>query len=168
MCVRNLGLQTPAAGIELSPEVVEVWLERGVTFYRGKCAGATAHARSSLAPTAQELDLSNLSAACSRIWELDENRLIPGVDYSLDLQEGKGSYDSGDAAPGPLFTHFDPKILQRPTFKAFYVRYPATATSGLVAILLLLSGLLAISAGIGIFHGNRPTLRTRYRPGVAG
>jgi hypothetical protein len=35
-------------------------------------------------PTSQELN--NISLACSRLWELDENRLTPGQDYRLNLQ----------------------------------------------------------------------------------
>ena len=34
-------------------------------------------------PSGQELD--DLSAACSKLWTLDENRLIPGQDYTLNL-----------------------------------------------------------------------------------
>lgn len=32
---------------------------------------------------------SELSQICTELWELDENRLKPGVDYQIDLQGGK-------------------------------------------------------------------------------
>lgn len=35
-------------------------------------------------PSTHELD--SLSAACSKLWELDDNRLVPGSDYQLNLQ----------------------------------------------------------------------------------
>ena len=30
-----------------------------------------------------------LSRVCTRLWELDENRLTPGKDYQIDLQGGR-------------------------------------------------------------------------------
>ena len=41
-------------------------------------------------PKAEEL--ADLSAACSRMWELDVERLTPGHDYQLNLQHGKKPY----------------------------------------------------------------------------
>ena len=41
--------------------------------------------------TPQE-ELADLSAACSKLWELDYARLAPGVDYAIDLQQGKNPY----------------------------------------------------------------------------
>ena len=35
-------------------------------------------------PTAEEL--RDLSLACSKVWELDNNRLQPGTDYTINLQ----------------------------------------------------------------------------------
>ena len=31
-------------------------------------------------------ELADLSLACSKLWDLDSNRLEPGRDYQLDLQ----------------------------------------------------------------------------------
>lgn len=39
----------------------------------------------SVQPTPEEL--ADLSLACTRLWDLDFNRLAPGVDYALDLQQ---------------------------------------------------------------------------------
>jgi hypothetical protein len=44
-------------------------------------------------PTPEEL--SSLSLACSRLWELDANRLIPDKDYELNVQDGKFIFDQG-------------------------------------------------------------------------
>lgn len=35
-------------------------------------------------PSTEELD--DLSSACTRLWELDENRLVAGQDYHMNLQ----------------------------------------------------------------------------------
>ena len=37
-----------------------------------------------LEPTAEELH--DLSLACSKVWELDNNRLEPGRDFTINLQ----------------------------------------------------------------------------------
>lgn len=39
---------------------------------------------SSVHPT--ESELNDLSSACSRLWTLDLDRLVPNVDYAIDLQ----------------------------------------------------------------------------------
>lgn len=33
-----------------------------------------------------EAELSNLSHACGKLWDLDDNRLEPGQDYLMNLQ----------------------------------------------------------------------------------
>ena len=38
----------------------------------------------SVHPTEEEL--GDLNAACQRLWELDENRLQPGIDYAINVQ----------------------------------------------------------------------------------
>mmetsp|Transcript_19723 Transcript_19723/g.25492 ORF Transcript_19723/g.25492 Transcript_19723/m.25492 type:complete len:439 (+) Transcript_19723:123-1439(+) len=67
--------------------------------------------------TREELD--DLSKACKRLWNLDSNRLHPGVDYELNLQYGKKIYQQGDRATEPLFTRVSPEVFQRPTFRRF-------------------------------------------------
>eukprot|EP01045_Picozoa_sp_COSAG04_P041648 COSAG04_NODE_12766_length_636_cov_0.986965_1_plen_173_part_01 len=111
--------QAPPAGVELSLERVTAWLEDVVKYYRAQVAAKDAERKASLEPTAEELDLSDLSAACTRLWALDVHRLTPGVQYELDLQQGKGSYQMDDRADRPLFTSVDPTVLKRPTVKAF-------------------------------------------------
>jgi len=71
----------------------------------------------STTPTAEEL--ANLSDACKKLWQLDVNRLVPGVDYVINLQEGKRVYDKGDFADDPLFTFVDERVFSKPTFRAF-------------------------------------------------
>jgi len=51
---------------------------------------------------------------------LDDNRLVPGRDYQIDLQRGKSPYHQGDMAPNNLFTFVDPKVFQIKTFKLFF------------------------------------------------
>jgi hypothetical protein len=68
-------------------------------------------------PTPEELE--SLSLACDRLWDLDYNRLSPGTDYSINVQQGKSAYQAGDVAPDPFFTFVDEKVFTRPTYKAF-------------------------------------------------
>lgn len=64
-------------------------------------------------------ELHDLSLACDRLWELDIHRLVPDVDYVLNLQQGKKAYEARDCAKLPLFTFVDEKALQRPTYASF-------------------------------------------------
>ena len=68
-------------------------------------------------PTASEL--SDLSLAANRLWELDFNRLLPQEDYVINVQQGKKIYHEGDVAENPFFTFVDEKVFQRPTYHAF-------------------------------------------------
>ncbi|KAJ3270662.1 hypothetical protein HK104_004871, partial [Borealophlyctis nickersoniae] len=66
-------------------------------------------------PTQQEL--SNISAAVEKLWQLDGNRLTPGKDFQLNLQKEKRA---GGTNFGPLFSNSDPSILRRsPTYVTF-------------------------------------------------
>lgn len=69
-------------------------------------------------PTANELQ--SLSAACDRLWHLDVYRLQPGVDYQLNLQQGKCMWQQGDVAPEPLFTFVDRCVFERRTYHLFH------------------------------------------------
>ncbi|RRT81001.1 hypothetical protein B296_00001493 [Ensete ventricosum] len=77
------------------------------------------HAKNSVnvEPTREELD--DLSEACSRLWELDLNRLVPGKDYEIDCGGGKKVYQKGDMASECLFSWLNDDILRRPTFSRF-------------------------------------------------
>lgn len=68
-------------------------------------------------PTAAEL--ADISLAAGRLWDLDEERLVPGLDYRINVQRGKKMWDEGDMAAEPLFTFLDPNVLKRPTTAAF-------------------------------------------------
>lgn len=68
-------------------------------------------------PTPEEL--SNLSAACNHLWELDHNRLVPGRDYEINLQHSTRAYTVTDQAPEPLFNFVNEDVFRRPTYKAF-------------------------------------------------
>lgn len=49
-------------------------------------------------------ELERVELACSKLWELDKNRLCPGMDYQVNLQRGTKPYRTGDCASEPLFT----------------------------------------------------------------
>ena len=98
----------------------------------------------SFTPTQHEL--SSLTAACQRLWQLDTNALQPGQDYQINpqvslfpetanrqtltknannvfvcLQQGKKSYMDQDMAPELLFAYVNPAVFQqRSTYSLFY------------------------------------------------
>lgn len=69
--------------------------------------------------TPSQAELQDLSLACSKLWDLDRNRLLPGLDYEINLQGGKSFFNSDDVAAEPLFKSINPAVFQKPTFKAF-------------------------------------------------
>ncbi|XP_059657691.1 uncharacterized protein LOC132304147 isoform X1 [Cornus florida] len=66
-----------------------------------------------------ENELADLSKACSKLWELDLNRLIPGRDYEIDCGEGKKVYQKEDMAQGSLFSWLSKDIFRRATYSRF-------------------------------------------------
>lgn len=72
-----------------------------------------------LEPTEEEL--SDLSKACNRLWELDLNRLVPGQDYEIDCGKGKKPYNEGDVAHNVLFSWVNKLVFRRPTYSRFYI-----------------------------------------------
>ncbi|KAG0461751.1 hypothetical protein HPP92_020227 [Vanilla planifolia] len=78
---------------------------------------AAAHDGVNIKPSRTEL--SELSKACNRLWELDLNRLVPGKDYELDVGEGKRVHQKGDMASGNLFKWLNDDVLRRPTYGRF-------------------------------------------------
>lgn len=69
-------------------------------------------------PTPEEL--ASVKEATKRLWDLDVNRLVPGRDYIINLQNGKRVYDQRDMADEKLFTYLDLKIFNKKTFRCFY------------------------------------------------
>ena len=68
-----------------------------------------------------ETELQSIELACTKLWELDRNRLVPGVDYEINLQRSTKPYRRGDSAPEPLFTYVRQDLLSEiPTFKLFF------------------------------------------------
>eukprot|EP01026_Neomeris_dumetosa_P034890 TRINITY_DN2793_c0_g1_i7.p1 TRINITY_DN2793_c0_g1~~TRINITY_DN2793_c0_g1_i7.p1 ORF type:complete len:286 (-),score=38.66 TRINITY_DN2793_c0_g1_i7:196-1053(-) len=65
-------------------------------------------------------ELDDLSLACQRLWQLDENRLVHSKDYLLNIGEGKYFYQEGDAAPEKLFQGVKQYIWQKQSFLIFY------------------------------------------------
>jgi len=93
-----------------------------------KCINVVVHAfeRVCLLPRKYELKLSpefnldvSLSEAVQELWNLDVNRLTPGVDYQIYVQGGKKPFWKGDSAEDPLFTYVDKNALRRPTYRGF-------------------------------------------------
>lgn len=68
-------------------------------------------------PTQKEL--SDLSKACSKLWELDLSRLVPGQDYEIDCGEGKKPWQEGDMAQNSLFCWVSEDVFRRPTYARF-------------------------------------------------
>ncbi|XP_057978555.1 uncharacterized protein LOC131164991 isoform X2 [Malania oleifera] len=66
-----------------------------------------------------EEELSDLSQACKKLWELDFYRLIPGKDYQIDCGEGKKVYQKEDMAEGSLFYWLNEDVFRKPTFSRF-------------------------------------------------
>ncbi|KAL5728460.1 hypothetical protein ACHQM5_001539 [Ranunculus cassubicifolius] len=64
-------------------------------------------------------ELSNLSEACNKLWELDSNRLVPDKDYQIDCGEGKKTYQKEDMAQGTLFNWLSDDTFRKPTFSRF-------------------------------------------------
>lgn len=65
-------------------------------------------------------ELNDIGLACNRLWHLDNNRLVPGKHYKIDLQKGKNAWANGDFAARPLFEWVDERaIKERPTFGCF-------------------------------------------------
>ncbi|KAA8491805.1 Poly(U)-specific endoribonuclease-C [Porphyridium purpureum] len=83
-------------------------------------AAEIADAMENVKPTDEEL--GSVSLAVAKLWELDVNRLAPGLDYVLDLQTGKKFYDQDvDTAEHPLFKYFSSAVFRtRPTYSLFY------------------------------------------------
>lgn len=73
-------------------------------------------------PTPTQHELENISAAVNRLWDLDENRLEPGVHYSINLQGHKKVYQKDtDAANESLFDFVNKDhFFKSPTYATFY------------------------------------------------
>ncbi|KAI9292641.1 hypothetical protein K502DRAFT_319489 [Neoconidiobolus thromboides FSU 785] len=66
-------------------------------------------------PTSDEL--SNIRLAIEKLWNLDSNRLNPGLDYELYLKNSR----TGDSGSQKLFRYVnESRILTIPTYKYFY------------------------------------------------
>uniref|UniRef100_A0A6V2BXJ5 EndoU domain-containing protein n=2 Tax=Ditylum brightwellii TaxID=49249 RepID=A0A6V2BXJ5_9STRA len=62
---------------------------------------------------------ASIEKAVQHIWDLDVNRLTPGVDYVIDVQQGKKPYWKGDNAADPLFVRVNERVFRRPTYRTF-------------------------------------------------
>lgn len=88
-------------------------------------------------PPPNPADLADLGRAASSLFALDDNRAVPGVDYSLDLQSPVSTFGGGggnnnnsssngggrgpvDRSASRLFATAAPSLWARPTFKRFY------------------------------------------------
>lgn len=66
-----------------------------------------------------QLELSGLSEACNKLWELDSNRLVPGNDYQIDCGDGKRVHERADMAEGLLFSWVNDEVFRKPTYARF-------------------------------------------------
>lgn len=62
---------------------------------------------------------NSIQHAASLLWELDENRLRPAVDYSLDLQNAISCSSPRNVAARRLFRFLSPQVWKRRTFGTF-------------------------------------------------
>ncbi|XP_060597997.1 poly(U)-specific endoribonuclease-A-like [Ruditapes philippinarum] len=61
-----------------------------------------------------------LSDILTKLWEMDENKLIPEKDFSINLQSSVSFHARGDRSRWPLFDHFDEEgVFAKGTFDAF-------------------------------------------------
>jgi poly(U)-specific endoribonuclease len=61
----------------------------------------------------------SLSDAVQCCWRLDSNRLRPGADYKINVQQGKKPFWKEDKAPDPLFEYVSDAVWKsRPTYRA--------------------------------------------------
>lgn len=68
----------------------------------------------------ESVDLGmDISAAVQHLWNLDDNRLDPEADYTMNVQSGKKPFWKEDGANDPLFSAVDRACFQRPTYAAF-------------------------------------------------
>eukprot|EP00898_Chlorokybus_atmophyticus_P008560 jgi/Chlat1/8705/Chrsp88S08073 len=70
--------------------------------------------------TPTEEELNSLSAACTRLWDLDMNRLTPNRDYTINVGGQRRRMDTEDYADEKLFVSVEPSVFQRPTYRTFY------------------------------------------------
>lgn len=61
-----------------------------------------------------------LEEVCSKLWDLDENRLISGQDYKLNLQGDTKEYSRKDMTTEKLFTFLKEDVFKRKTYKSFF------------------------------------------------
>lgn len=61
----------------------------------------------------------DLASAAGQLWELDDNRLTPGEDYSICTERAprRDDEDEGES-PGPFVTEISDSVWERPTFAA--------------------------------------------------
>lgn len=80
-------------------------------------------------PPPSTADLADLALAAQTLFSLDDNRAVPGVDYSLDLQNpvqtfGGSNSNNGrgpvDRSASRLFKTAAPSLWARRSFKLFY------------------------------------------------
>ena len=64
---------------------------------------------------------ASISNAAQILWDLDVNRLSPGQDYEINVQEGKKPYVKDDLAEEPLFSMVQERVFTRPTYQTFRV-----------------------------------------------
>lgn len=78
-------------------------------------------------PPPSAADLADLASAAQTLFSLDDNRAVPGVDYSLDLQNPVQTFGGSQNGRGPvdrsasrLFKTAAPSLWARRSFKLFY------------------------------------------------
>jgi poly(U)-specific endoribonuclease len=82
-------------------------------------SATSASSPASLAPTSEEL--RNHRLACEKLWNLDSNRLNPGLDFEMYYQLSTNASSPTEKGRNKLFRYVnEPRIFTIPTYKYFY------------------------------------------------
>lgn len=74
-----------------------------------------------MAHSQQEIN-EELSGLFTKLWNLDDNKCLAGVDYELDLQgfvKSARSISRKDWAKRDLFAYVNQQVFDRPTYQTF-------------------------------------------------
>jgi len=109
----------PLGDVNFSHLVVIILLAFGIFYLTSKPTNRKASRKSKMGDH-EIFEDGGLNNFCQQLWESDQNRLVPGQDYELDLGgRTRYSYNGPDMADDPLFTWVKPEVFERPTYKAF-------------------------------------------------
>lgn len=81
------------------------------------CSQTGNHLEMTTTPTAEEFN--DITLCAQKLWDLDAERVEPGVDYNIDPQGGTDREWDSDAAPGRLFLNVSGSLWEQPAYRSF-------------------------------------------------